>query len=113
MMDHDSFSIHIGGYYESRQDFSEKAREFITTTLSNRVAIPLIDFRAAIMGEWRSVGETRSLRKDFDGDVVINRVMDPDFGFEWLGHISVLSTGEDDDSPCEAFQGKIHMFVTE
>jgi hypothetical protein len=113
MMDHDSFSIHIGGHYESRQDFSEKAREFIATAVSDRVKIPLPDFRVALMGEWRSVGETRSLRKDFDGDVVIDRIMDPDFGFEWRGDISVLSTGEDDDSPCEAFQGKIHMLVIE
>lgn len=112
-MEHQDFSIPLGGQYETRRDFSDKAKTLVATTVADRANIPLRDFKVALTGKWDPPREANPEFKDFEGRVDIDRVVDPYFGPEWRGEISITGSGQYGEVPCEAFRGQIHVFVVE
>lgn len=112
-MDTDSFSVHINGRYDTRERFSEEAVRFIKGAISRRTAIPSSDFGSEFSGEWQSISPTESPIKEFEGEIRFDHVLDQRLGYEWIGEIQVVSTGEGDETPCESFSGQIQLVVFE
>ena len=112
-MDMNSFSVPINGRYDTRERFSEEAVRFIKGTISSRTAIPSSDFGSELSGEWQSISPTNSPIKKFEGEIRFNHVLDQRLGYEWVGDIQVVSTGEGDEAPCERFSGQIQLVVFE
>lgn len=113
-MVHQDLSIRFGGDYSTRQEFSQLAMEFATAQVSTLAHIPSPGFSAMMLGSWDPPYEQEDGEpKDFDGHIAINRVMDPEFGSEWRGEVSITATGKYHDDPREEFRGHIHVFVIE
>lgn len=108
-----SFSVPINGRYNSHEGFKNRAVDLMKGTIAARTAIPSSDFGLQFSGEWQSISPTNSPIKEFEGEIQFNHVLDPGLGYEWVGDIQVVSTGEGDENPCERFAGQIQLIVFE
>lgn len=109
-----SFSVHIKGYYDTRQTFQDEAIKLIKTKVAEHTGIPLSDIGSVLSGEWQSVAPTESpTKKQFTGEVVLDHVLDKNLGYEWNARIEVVSIGEYDEEPCEQFAGQMQLVVFE
>lgn len=112
-MEMESFSISMSGHYDTRENFRAGALDFIKKQVAERTGIPPSDFGSRFSGEWQSVSDTGSLIKEFTGEGVLERVLDESLGYEWSARFEIVSTGEDDEKPCEVFAGQIQLIVFE